>query len=75
MGSKVMTLKSFSIPRILHCRGICLYPFIYIFLFERVSIIHKAYKVFQEYINLVSLSIWPFVSLFACPSVRPLVNV
>ena len=43
----------------------------YIFLFETVLIIHMAYKVFQEYIYLVCLSIWLFVSLFVCPSVRP----
>ena len=46
----------------------------YIFLFERVLIIHMAYKVFQEYINIVSLSICPCVSLFICPSVCPFVN-
>ena len=37
--------------------------------------IHMAYKVFQEYIKLVSLSIWPFVNLFVRPSVRPFVNL
>ena len=46
----------------------------YVFLFERILIMHIAHKVFQEYINLVSLSIWPFVSLFVCPSICPFVN-
>ena len=46
----------------------------YIFLFETVLIIHMAYKVFQEYIYLVCLSILPFVSFFFRPSVPPFVN-
>ena len=75
MGSKVMTLKPF-ITRKLHCRGICFVSCYYIFLFERVYIIHMAYKVFHEYISVVSLSIWPFVSLLFVhvrPPARPFV--
>ena len=68
MGSEVIL-----IPKIILSR----YMFVscyYIFLYERVLIIHMAYKVFQECIHLVSLYIWPFLSLFVRPSVRPFVN-
>ena len=75
IGIKGYDPKAVLIPGKLHFRGICLYPVkIYSFLFERVLIIHMAYKVFQEYINLVSPSIWLFVSLFIRPSVHPFVN-
>ena len=46
----------------------------YSFLFERVLIIHMAYKVCQKYNNLVLLSIWSFVSLFIRLSVSPFVQ-
>ena len=57
MGSKVMTLKPFSEQEN----------------YIVVAIQSISYKVFQEYISLVSLSIWPFVSLFICPPVRSFV--
>ena len=73
MGSKVMTLKSFSYQEnyivVVYVCILLLYSFS-----ERVLIIHMASKVFQGYINLVPLPIWPFVSLFVRPSVYPFVN-
>ena len=60
MGSNVMTLKPFSYQE----NYIVVYMFescYYIFLFERVLIIHVAYKVFQEYINLAFCFIRPFI--------------
>ena len=73
MGSKVMSLKPFSYQE--NYIDVHMFESCYkIFLFERVLIIHMAYKVFQKYINLVCLFIWPFVSLFVRPYVRLFVN-
>lgn len=65
--------EAIFLPGKLHCLGTILYHVI-IFLYERVLIIHMAYQVFQEHIILVSLCIWPFVSLLVHPSVHPFVN-
>ena len=51
----------------LHCCGICLYPVIILF---KVYIWHTKY--FRTKC-LVSLSIWPFVSLLVRPPVHPFV--
>ena len=73
MGSEVMTLQPLSyqennIVVVYICILLLYFPF------GRVLIIHIAYKVCLEYINLVSLSIWPFVSLFICPSICQLLD-
>ena len=75
MGSKVMTLKPFSyLSWYISHSHTCRVLLLYYFHFERVLIMRVTYKVFQEYMNLVSFSVWPFVSLSIRPSVRPFVN-
>ena len=68
MGPKVMTLKSFSYQEnyivVVYVCILLLYSS-----FERVLIIHMAYKVFQGYINLVPL---PISSV--CLSIRQLLD-
>ena len=74
LGSKVMSLKPFSYQENYIVVVYVCNLLLYFFLFEWVLIIHMAYKVSQKYINLVSLSIWPFASLFVRSSVRLFLN-
>ena len=54
MGSKVMTLKPFLYQEnYIVVVNVCILSLY--FLFKRVFIIHKAYKIFQEYINSLSV--------------------